>query len=114
MKKVIASKEVKAASRREFLKSFGGAAALSTFGIQAANAGAEGLPRLDESDQTAIALKYLHDASAVAETLRPDKDRYCFNCALYAGSETDEWAGCAIFPGKAVAGRGWCSVWAAR
>jgi hypothetical protein len=21
------------------------------------------------------------------------------------------WAGCSIFPGKAVAGRGWCSAW---
>ena len=114
MKKIRASNEVKAASRREFLKSVGGAAALSTFGMKATNAGAEDLPKLDESDPAAVALKYVHDASTVAESLRPDKDRYCFNCALYAGSEADEWAGCAILPGKAVAGRGWCSVWAAR
>ncbi len=114
MKKVQASNEVKEASRRKFIKSIGGAAALSALGMKSANAGDEGLPKLDESDLTAVAFKYVHDASVVAETIRPEKDRYCFNCALYAGSETDEWAGCVIFPGKAVAGRGWCNVWAAK
>jgi len=114
MKKIPVNREVKAGSRREFLKTVGGAAALSTFGMKTANAGTDDLPKLDEGDPTAVALKYVQDASTVAETLRPDQDRYCFNCALYAGSEEDEWAGCAILPGKAVAGRGWCSVWAAK
>ena len=102
------------ASRRTFLKSVGGAAALSAVGVKAVDAQATDLPKLSEDDPMAVALKYVHDASAVAESLRPQKDRYCYNCALYAGSEEDEMAACSIFPGKSVAGQGWCSVWAPR
>ena len=40
-------------------------------------------------------------------------DSYCYNCALSAGTNGDAWAGCSIFPGKTVAGRGWCSAWSA-
>ena len=100
------------ATRRGFLKSVGGATALSAIGITVIEA--DELPKLDEGDATAAALKYVHDASAVADADRPQKDRYCFNCALYAGGEEDEWAACSIFPGKSVAGRGWCSVWAGK
>ena len=103
-----------ATSRRRFLKSAGGAAALAAIGISVRDARAADLPKLDEGDATAAALKYVHDASAADDSIRPQKDRYCYNCALYAGKETDDWAGCSIFPGKAVAGRGWCSVWAPR
>jgi hypothetical protein len=102
----------KSASRRHFLKSVGGAAAVSFIGINALESRAAGLEKLDESNPMAVAMKYVHDASAVSESLRPQKDRYCYNCALYAGSKDDEWAGCSIFPGKSVAGDGWCSVWA--
>jgi hypothetical protein len=102
----------RATSRRHFLQTVGSAAALTAVGVSGVDAGATDLPKLDESDPTAVSLKYVHDASAVADTLRPQKDRYCFNCALYAGKESDDWAACGIFPGKAVAGSGWCSVWA--
>ncbi len=100
------------ASRRDFLKSAGGAAAIAAIGFRADAAAAADLPKLDEADATAVALKYTHDAASVDAAVRPQKDRFCNNCALYAGGEDDEWAGCSIFPGKAVAGRGWCSVWA--
>ena len=103
-----------AESRRRFLKSVCGAAALSSMGIAATKSRAEGLPQLTEDDPMAVALKYVHDASTVDKAIRPQQDRYCYNCALYAGGEDDEWAGCSIFPGKAVAGRGWCSVWATK
>jgi hypothetical protein len=103
-----------AASRRSFVKSVGGAAVISFIGVNPVASRAERLPRLDESDATAVALKYVHDASSAADSLRPQKERYCYNCALYAGSSDDEWAGCSLFPGKSVAGRGWCSVWARR
>ena len=36
----------------------------------------------------------------------------CANCALYQGKPTDKAAACALFPGKLVAGPGWCSAWA--
>ncbi len=101
----------KAASRRRFLRSVGGAATVSFIGINTADADDKELQRLDEKDKTAVALKYSHDASAVAESLRPQKDRFCYNCSLYAGNENEEWAGCSIFPGKSVAGRGWCGAW---
>lgn len=112
MKKAASRGRANAASRRQFLKTFGSAAALSTVGLKAVDAGASDLPRLDESDPTAVSLKYVHDASTVDETVRPQKDRFCYNCALYTGGEEDEWASCGIFPGKAVAGPGWCAVWA--
>ena len=102
------------ASRRDFLKSAGGAAAIAAVGFGADAAAAADLPKLDEAAATAVALKYTHDAASVADAVRPQKDRFCNNCALYAGGQDDEWAGCSIFPGKAVAGRGWCSVWAPR
>ena len=100
------------ATRRGFLKSVGGATALSAIGITVIEAEASDLPQVEENDPTAVALKYAHDASTIADADRPQKDRYCFNCSLYAGSEDDEWAACSIFPGKSVAGRGWCAVWA--
>ena len=59
----------------------------------------------------AKALNYVHDAGTVDAAMRAS-DRYCNNCALYAGDADDEWAKCSIFPGKVVAGRGWCSAWA--
>ena len=99
-------------SRRQFLTTVGAVTALSTIGVRVENASADELEKLSEEDPTAVALKYVHDADGIAETVRPQTDRYCYNCALYAGDENDDWAGCSIFPGKAVAGRGWCSVWA--
>lgn len=105
------SKKAVTASRRSFIKSVGNAAALSAIGISAVDSGAADLQRLNEDDPTAVALKYVHDASAVPASLRPQTDRFCNNCALYSGSKDDEWAGCSIFPGKSVAGKGWCNVW---
>ena len=74
-------------SRRSFIKTVGGAAAASLAGIAAADARAAELPRLDESDPTAVALKYVHDASSLDSSLRPQKDRWCYNCALYSGEQ---------------------------
>ena len=97
-------------SRRRFVASAGAAAAFATTGFQ--TAGAEDvLARLDENDPTAKALNYVHDAKTV-DAAKRFSDRYCYNCALFAGETDDEWAACSIFPGKAVANQGWCSVWA--
>ena len=99
-------------SRRDFIKSACGAGAVGLFAINVAESVASDLPKLDESDSTAAAFKYVHDAASVDESVRPQKDRFCYNCALYEGNKDDEWAGCGIFPGKSVAGKGWCTVWA--
>ena len=69
---------------------------------------------VDEKDAQATALGY------VAEAKRVDVKKYpkfvagqnCANCALYQGKSTDKAAACALFPGKLVAGPGWCSAWA--
>jgi hypothetical protein len=75
------------------------------------NAAASELPPISEDDPMAKALNYVHDAGD-ADTAKRIQGSYCNNCILYAGEPDDEWAGCSIFPGKAVAGAGWCNVWA--
>jgi len=69
---------------------------------------------LSEKDPQAVALGYVADAS------KADKAKFktwaatqnCHNCALYLGKATDAVAGCPLFAGKVVAGKGWCSAWA--
>ena len=97
-------------TRRRFFASAGAAAAVVTTGITYTQAD-ETLVRLDENDPTAKALNYVHDAKTV-DAAKRFSDRFCNNCALFVGESDDEWAGCSIFPGKAVANQGWCSVWA--
>lgn len=97
-------------TRRRFFASAGAAAAVVSTGFGTADA-EEQLVRLDENDPTAKALNYVHDARTV-DAAKRFSDRFCNNCALFSGEADDEWARCSIFPGKAVASQGWCSVWA--
>ncbi len=71
------------------------------------------LPQLDEKDPTAQALGYKHDASKIdkAKFKQYAADQTCANCQLFQGKPSDAWAPCTMFPGKQVAGKGWCSVW---
>ena len=98
-----------ALTRRHFVQSAGAAATVMVAGLSGRVAASE-LPRVDEDDAMAKALSYVHDAKSVDASIRPS-DRFCYNCALYTGTPEDEWAGCGIFPGKSVAGAGWCSAW---
>ncbi len=98
-------------SRRRFIKTAGAATTAVTIGFGTTAIGAEENPRVNEDDPMAKALNYVHDAKTV-DAAKRFSDRYCNNCALYAGSADDEWAACSIFPGKVVAGKGWCSAWA--
>ena len=98
-------------TRRRFVKTFGAASAAITTGLGTGTVIAEDLPRVNEDDPMAKALNYVHDARTV-DAARRLSDRYCNNCALYAGGADDEWSKCSIFPGKVVAGQGWCSAWA--
>lgn len=99
-------------TRRRFVTSAGAAATVATTGLSGIAAAGD-LARLEESDPTAKALSYVHDAKT-ADAAKRASSQYCYNCALFAGDTDDEWAGCSIFPGKAVSGQGWCSVWAAK
>lgn len=98
-------------SRRQFFKTAGSATATVAIGFGTTTLSAEELLRVSEDDPMAKALNYVEDATTV-DAAKRFSDRYCNNCALYAGNQDDEWAKCSIFPGKVVAGHGWCSAWA--
>ena len=99
-------------ARRQFMQLSAGAAA-GLLVHPGSEAQAQELPQLTEDDPLAAALKYTHDASAVDPALRtqPAADQNCANCAQLQGDEGDEWRPCAIFIGKLVNAKGWCSVW---
>ena len=80
----------------------------------AAPAKPSGMPQISEDDPQAKSLSYVHDAASIDSAKQPrfKAGQACSNCALYQGKPDDEWAGCSIFPGKAVKGTGWCSVYA--
>ena len=66
-------------------------------------------PKLEENDPTAVALKYVHNATQAKD--RKNSDAVCDICQHYTGGAGAEWGPCAIFPGKQVNAKGWCSVW---
>ncbi|MBT8086948.1 MAG: high-potential iron-sulfur protein [Gammaproteobacteria bacterium] len=92
------------------MKSAGAVVVATTSGLSIARA-EENFVKVDENGPMARALNYVHDARSVDAAKRPS-NRFCYNCALYAGDRGDDWADCSIFPGKKVAGEGWCSAWA--
>ncbi len=69
---------------------------------------------LDEKDPQAVALAYKADGTKTDKVKFPKYDtaQNCTNCALYQGKAADKAAGCPLFAGKQVAGKGWCSAWA--
>ena len=69
---------------------------------------------VDPKDAQAAALGYVADAKSVDGKKYPRyaAGQVCSNCALYAGKPDDKAGPCGIFPGKQVAGPGWCSAWA--
>jgi hypothetical protein len=69
---------------------------------------------VEESDETAVALGYLHDSTRVDAAKSPQHQpgQRCADCAFFQGAPADEWAGCAMFGRKLVAAGGWCKAWA--
>lgn len=84
--------------------------AMNTAAAQAA------LPKLDVNDPSAKALLYVEDATKVDRknplAARYTPDQNCANCSQIQGKAGDAYRPCAIFPGKLVSSKGWCSVWA--
>ena len=68
---------------------------------------------LDPKDPQAVALGYLPDTTKVDKAKYPKHDvsQQCANCQLYQGKASDPTAPCALFAGKSVAAKGWCSAW---
>lgn len=92
------------------LRSLAGAGAL----LGVSHAALAAVAKVEESDETAVALGYKHDTAKV-DTKRFPKHaaaQRCNNCALYQAAAADAWGGCAMFGRKHVAGAGWCSAWA--
>lgn len=103
---------MKNANRRTFIvQSIGMCAALA-----AARSALAAPPLLAESDPAAKALGYRANAATVDTSHFPkyQAGQRCSNCRFYGGSATDPAASCPMFPGKAVAGDGWCNVYAKR
>lgn len=104
-------------SRRRFLMSSGAALLVPMGLVMVANrVHAAELPHLDEADPTAAALGYKHDTTKVDAAKYPNHKptQICNGCTLVQGADTDAWRPCGIFPGKAVAAKGWCAAFAAK
>jgi len=95
--------------RRSFLK----AGSLTVVSAAITGSAAAQGARVDEKDAQAQSLGYRHDATKVdkARFAKYQAGQACANCTLYQGKPTDAWGGCPIFPGKQVAGKGWCSAY---
>ncbi|MDA1074478.1 MAG: high-potential iron-sulfur protein [Proteobacteria bacterium] len=102
-------------NRRKFLSvTAGGLATIPLLSITTQTAWAA--DKLAGNDPMAMALGYFEDAAKTDTTKFPKRagaegeKQFCDNCAQYKVTE-EGWGTCAIFPGKLVAGRGWCNVW---
>jgi len=108
-------------SRRRFISTTTGTVAtipvVAVFGERAFGEEAGATPKLDESNPTAAALGYRHDADDVdtdrfaKRATEEGKTQFCDNCLHYKTSDEEGWGPCAIFPGFVVAAKGWCNVW---
>ena len=109
-------------SRRDAVKMMLGGLAtvplMNLVGMAAAQA--EELPHVDPAtDPTAMALKYVHDATqadraAAARPGKPPEEQHCANCQFQQPQSDAEWVPCSLFPGKAVNAQGWCASWTLR
>ena len=75
-----------------------------------AAATAQAQTRVEESDETALALGYKHDTTKVDAKKYPQHkaEQKCNNCQFWQGSANDAWAGCSMFGRKHIAAAGWC------
>ncbi|MFP4161912.1 MAG: high-potential iron-sulfur protein [Ectothiorhodospira sp.] len=69
--------------------------------------------KIKESDDDAKALDYVHDASD-SDHSDYEEGQNCLNCDLYTDPDAEDWGPCAVFPGKLVNAKGWCSSWVER
>lgn len=100
-------------TRRNFVLAAVPAAALTSLSTLVSRSVAAQAARLDESDPTAVALGYKHDATKVdkAKFATYAAGRNCANCQLFAAKGNEEWAACAPFGNRLVNAKGWCAAW---
>ena len=94
-------------SRRQFI--IYSSASLAGLGLSAQ---AQAQAMLGEAEPAAAGLGYKEAATAVDKAKFPKyaEGQLCSNCQLYVAKGPDNGT-CAIFPGKQVAGPGWCNAW---
>lgn len=96
-------------SRRSLLKKLAiGVSCLPLLDLSIGELLAADAPLVTSSDPTAIALKYVEDASNAVGAKPGSK---CGTCKLYQGADGSKQGPCAIFPGKQVKAAGWCVSW---
>ncbi len=97
---------MKSISRRQLLTLTAATAAAIPLSALTRGAIAGGHAKVDPNDPQAKALAYVHESTKAGQN--------CANCQLYTGAADAAWGGCAIFPGKEVAAKGWCTAWVAK
>ena len=76
--------------------------------------------RVSESEPTAQALGYVHDAAQADITKFPKRagasgaQQFCSNCNFFQADAQTEWGPCVMFGNKLVRGQGWCNGWVAK
>ncbi len=100
-------------SRRTFIQilPLAGALALGTKAALAADAA-----KVDPKDPQAQALGYVVDATEADKAKYPKyaAGQSCGSCQLYQGKPGDAAGPCAIFAGKQVSPKSWCSAYTKR
>ena len=96
-------------NRRRFVKLTVTGLAATPFASALFSGSAEAVDTVSESDPTAVALKYKADATKATD--RKDTTALCSNCNFYSGKAGDANGPCAVFGGKLVTAKGWCSSW---
>lgn len=82
--------------------------------LRSTAAHAQELPAVAADDPTAVALKYVEDATKAERADKmgvAGKDQTCVNCQFVQGKDGDARRPCALFPGKSVNAAGWCMSW---
>lgn len=102
-------------SRRSFVKLAASAAVTGPVALTATVSLAADREKLKEDDPTAAALGYKEDTTQVDSTKYPShtNEQICSGCTLYLGDDP-QWGGCSAFPGKLVAGKGWCAAYVSK
>lgn len=100
--------------RRTFIIHTASATMLGATTLFGAQAFAQKLELVKDTDANAIALGYKTDGSKTDTKKYPKyaKEQNCANCALWVGDAKATEGKCALFAGKAVAPKAWCSAWA--
>lgn len=104
------SQSTQASNRRRFIKVTVSSLAAAPFANALLSGAAQAQTMLSEADPQATALGYKADATKAAA--RKDATATCANCNFFSGKPGAADGPCAIFPGKNVHAKGWCTAWA--